>query len=222
MAKGIGTLRETVHALLRKDARVSRFRTGRPERGRLGSDDCLAGNRAIKKRSRKRSALFTFYVRRLLSRWENNCIDHVNDSIAGCYVGFDNIGILDGHARIGYHNRSRFAIDGGHFTRRHVCSHDLGRDNMEGEDRDQHILVLRKQQALHSAFGKRSECLIGRCEDRERAVAFQGFNEFGSFYSGYERVETSSGNGSVDNIRLRAMTRCDVPWMRLDARCKNG
>ncbi len=71
---------------------------------------------------------------------------------------------------------------------------------MVGKDCDQRVPVLRPQQVLDRAGGKLGECLIGRREHRERAVALERVDQPSRFQRGRERVELPCRNGDVDDV----------------------
>ena len=70
---------------------------------------------------------------------------------------------------------------------------------MVGEDLGERGLVLREQECGDKAGRQRSERIVGRCKDGERAGARQGLSEISSDHRCDQGVEAAIGDSDVDN-----------------------
>ena len=106
--------------------------------------------------------------------WQDHGIDHMDDAIAGNDICLDDRRIIDPDT-VSCVDSNTLALDGFSTAQLdHICSHDLARHDMVGQDRRQCFLV--SQQCFQLFFRNLGECLVCRCKDCEGAVALQGFN----------------------------------------------
>ena len=110
-------------------------------------------------------------------------VDDVDDAVAGGHVGERHVCVVDHHAT-GYGEREGLAVGrvGGH------AFGDVGRRDVSLDDVIQQN-VSQGGFALGRVEGREVDArvgkgLVGGCEDRERPVALQGFEQFGLDHAG--------------------------------------
>ena len=118
-------------------------------------------------------------------------VDDVDDAVAGVHVGRGHRGVVDHHGTVDREGE-RLAIDGvrrhafrdrasGHFARNHVVEQDvteggLAFGGVEGSEVDASV----------------RKGLVGRCKERERPIALEGFEQFGLNHGRHEAGMNSS------------------------------
>ena len=99
---------------------------------------------------------------------KNHGIDDVDDSVRANQIRGDNLGIVDHHAgRVGL-QLQRFTVNGRRFSGLHICGHDLGWNDVIGENRNELGFVFWQQKRFHGAGGQLGESGVGRRKNGER------------------------------------------------------
>ena len=135
--------------------------------------------------------------------WGNGRCQHfvndVNDTVAGSNIRNRNVCSIDHHATVNG-KRNWVTVDG-------VCRHTFGDigcwhfacNNVVEQDVSQRSLSFRRVQCCQ-INSRIAECLVGRCKERERAVALQCCQQFGLNDSCHKRIVKTSTLCSSRNI----------------------
>ena len=132
-------------------------------------------------------------------RGREHLVDDVNDAVAGRHVCEGDVCIVD-HDAIADGERERLAVGGvGGHAFRDVGRRHAGADHVVEQDVRQRRLALRRVEGSQVDAGIR-EGLVGRCEDREGAVALQGGEQFGLDHRGHEAVVDAGALGGARDV----------------------
>ena len=133
-------------------------------------------------------------------RWQQNGVDHVDDSIAGAEVSVDDLGVIDADA-FGRVDTEEGALQGSCRVQiGDVLRGDVAADDVVGQDLGKLLFVF--EQGLDRSLWQLGKCFVGGSEDGERSLTFQSLNEAGCFDGCDEGVEVVGTCCDVDNIFL--------------------
>ena len=138
---------------------------------------------------------------------QDHAINHMNHTIAGHNVSFDNIGVVHHHLAVFHHDLDRRALHGfrrlelDHVTRHHVARYDVIKQDF-GQ------LYFVSEQCFDRARRQFGKGFVGWRKHRERPFALQRFDQASRFQCGRQRFEAARCHRSVNDVFLFVLTRC--------------